>query len=75
LIKSLFEHSGAQRGIFFSLGRLYIPKSIWDDLGLGTMLGPPSQEPHWWLAFWFSKLEILVEFDEPGMRHIGELDK
>ena len=39
------------------------------------MLGPPFQEPHWWLAFWFSELEILVELDEPGMRHIGILDE
>ena len=42
---------------------------------MGTMLGPPFQEPHWWLAFWFSKLEILAELDEPGMRHIGILDE
>ena len=39
------------------------------------MLGPPFQEPHWWLAFWFSELEILAELDEPGMGYIGKLNE
>jgi hypothetical protein len=39
------------------------------------MLGPPFEEPHWWLRFWFNKLELLVELDEPGMGHIRKLNE
>ena len=73
--ESLFERFGAQRRIFFSLGRLCIPESIRDDFCLGAMDGPPFKEPKWWLALRFSELELRIELDEPGIGHIEKLNE
>uniref|UniRef100_A0A2N9H983 Uncharacterized protein n=1 Tax=Fagus sylvatica TaxID=28930 RepID=A0A2N9H983_FAGSY len=73
--ESLFEHFGAQGRIFFSNWRSGVPWSIRDDFCLGAMDGPPFEEPKWWLALRFSKLELRIELDEPGMGHIRKLNE
>ncbi len=73
--ESLFECFGAQRRIFFSLGWLSIPESIWDNFCLGAMDGPPFEKPKRWLALRFSKLELRIELDEPGMGHFRKLNE